>query len=154
MTCTCVHTALLVILLQLTHSPTLSAGDIFDSGATGDITRQINLMWSTFGRGEKVRLTPFGNEPGWYLEIQAGKQLLFVGDYGMQRVMIPDPGEQEVDDSLVYQAAGNGNEILVEISPESCSDTIKGDSFPASVLLLVNGVEYRGCGMALDHPWQ
>lgn len=41
-------------------------GDMFDSGAGGDVTSQINLMWATFGRGENVRLTPFGNEPGWF----------------------------------------------------------------------------------------
>lgn len=40
--------------------------DIFGSGAKGDITQQMNSMWATFGRGENVRLTPFGNEPGWY----------------------------------------------------------------------------------------
>lgn len=49
----------------LAHMP-LYAEDIFDSGAKGDITAQINQMWATFGRGENVRLTPFGNEPGWY----------------------------------------------------------------------------------------
>ena len=41
-------------------------GDMFDSGAAGDVTLQMNRMWATFGRGENVRLTPFGNEPGWY----------------------------------------------------------------------------------------
>jgi len=39
---------------------------MFDSGAAGDTTLQMNLMWATFGRGENVKLTPFGNEPGWY----------------------------------------------------------------------------------------
>lgn len=42
------------------------AGDLFDSGAASDVTRQMNLMWATFGRGESVQLAPFGNEPGWY----------------------------------------------------------------------------------------
>jgi len=40
--------------------------DMFSSGAAGDITWQMNRMWATFGRGEDVELTPFGNEPGWY----------------------------------------------------------------------------------------
>lgn len=47
-------------------TPPLDPRDMFQSGAGGDVTQQMNLMWATFGRGENVRLTPFGNEPGWY----------------------------------------------------------------------------------------
>ncbi len=42
------------------------ASNMYNTGAEGDITSQMNLMWATFGRGENVRLTLFGNEPGWY----------------------------------------------------------------------------------------
>jgi len=42
------------------------SGDLFDSGAAGDVTQQMNLLWATFGRGENVRLTPFGNTPAWF----------------------------------------------------------------------------------------
>ncbi len=105
-------------------------------------------------RRRGVDFRAVGNEPGWYLEIQAGRQLLFVGDYGMQRVLLPDPGEQQIGDQRVYHAAGEGNELRVQISVETCSDSMKGETFSASVLLQLNGVEYRGCGMMLDHPWQ
>ncbi len=47
-------------------TPPTEPGDMFDSGAAGDTTDQMNLMWATFGRGENVSLTPMGNEPGWY----------------------------------------------------------------------------------------
>jgi len=40
--------------------------NMYNTGAEGDVTSQINLMWATYGRGENVRLAPFGNEPGWY----------------------------------------------------------------------------------------
>jgi len=42
------------------------AQDMYDSGASNSVNQQINQMWATFGRGENVRLTAFGNEPGWY----------------------------------------------------------------------------------------
>lgn len=48
------------------QAPSLDNTHLFQSGAAGDTTLQMNLMWSVFGRGENVRLTPFGNEPGWY----------------------------------------------------------------------------------------
>lgn len=47
-------------------TPSIDPRDMFMSGADDDVTHQMNLMWATFGRGENVRLTPFGNEPGWY----------------------------------------------------------------------------------------
>ncbi len=48
------------------ETPSDDARDIFKSGAAGDISQQMNLMWAIFGRGENVKLTTFGNEPGWY----------------------------------------------------------------------------------------
>jgi len=61
------HTLLFAfcMLTCVTHAAS-AAGDMFDSGAAGDVTAQMNQMWATFGRGENVRLTPFGNEPGWF----------------------------------------------------------------------------------------
>lgn len=47
-------------------STSAQAGDMYDSGASDSINQQMNEMWGTFGRGENVRLTPFGNEPGWF----------------------------------------------------------------------------------------
>ena len=95
-----------------------------------------------------------GNEPGWHLEIRDGGQILYVGDYGMNRIMTPDPGAEEVAAGRIYHAVTEANELIVEIVDEACTDTMKGDSFPAQVNLTVNGKTLRGCGMALDHPWQ
>jgi len=44
----------------------VDARDMFKTGAVGDVSRQMSQMWAIFGRGENVKLTPFGNEPGWY----------------------------------------------------------------------------------------
>jgi putative lipoprotein len=104
-------------------------------------------------RRRGVDFRAVGNEPGWNLEIQSGRQIVFVGDYGMQRVLLADPGEQRVGDRRVLHAVDKGNDLRVEITEEACIDTMKGDSFPSTVLLHLNGVEYRGCGMDLDHPW-
>jgi putative lipoprotein len=120
---------------------------------TGCQLNHARAPWED-ARRRGVDFRAVGNEPGWHLEIQSGRQILFIGNYGMQRVMLPDPGQQQVGDTLVYEAAGNGNELRVEISGETCTDTMKGDAFPASVLLHLNGIEYRGCGMTLDHPWE
>lgn len=61
------RTCTFALLAAPTSAPSvLTTNDMFNSGAEGDANRQMNLMWATFGRGENVKLTPFGNEPGWY----------------------------------------------------------------------------------------
>ena len=105
-------------------------------------------------RRRGVNFRAVGNEPGWYLEIRDGAQILYVGDYGMNRVMTPDPGAQDVATGRVYHAITEANELIVEVVDEACTDTMKGDSFPAQVMVTLNGDTLRGCGMTLDFPWQ
>jgi len=57
---------IVLFLLALFLGISVRAGDMYDSGASDKINQQMNQMWATFGRGENVRLAPFGNEPGWY----------------------------------------------------------------------------------------
>jgi putative lipoprotein len=103
-------------------------------------------------RGVDFRAT--GNEPGWYLEIQNGRQLLFVGDYGMQRVVTPDPGANTSADGMRYHAVTEANNLLVEIREQPCADTMSGEIMPSSVTLTLNGRTLEGCGRILDHPWE
>ena len=105
-------------------------------------------------RRRGVNFRAVGNEPGWHLEIQQGRQILFVGDYGMERVVVPDPGEERDGPTRIYQASGDGHELRVEVVDEICTDTMKGDSFPSRVTLRLDGTTYWGCGRDLNSPWQ
>ncbi len=105
-------------------------------------------------RRRGVDFRAVGNEPGWHLEIRDGSQILYVGDYGMNRVMTPDPGAEEVASGRIYHAVTEANELIVEIVDEECADTMQDATYPAQVTLTVNGKVLRGCGMALDYPWQ
>jgi len=105
-------------------------------------------------RRRGVNFRAVGNEPGWYLEIQRGRQLLFVGDYGMQRVMVPDPGEESLGPTRIYHGITETNDLRVEIVDELCTDTMKGDIFPSQVLIYLNGTTLWGCGRDLRQPWQ
>ncbi len=105
-------------------------------------------------RRRGVDFRSVGNEPGWVLEIQDDKQLLFVGDYGMNRIMIPDPGAQAVDGGRVYHAVTEANELIVAIDGQECRDSMSGETFPRSVTVTVNGKMLSGCGMDLDNPWE
>ncbi|MEM1154445.1 MAG: MliC family protein [Pseudomonadota bacterium] len=103
-------------------------------------------------RGVSFRAT--GNEPGWYLEIQVDKHLLFVGDYGMQRVATPYPGVTEDGDTRRYLATTESNRLEIEITDEACIDSMSGEEFPFQVTVTVNTDVYHGCGRDLEYPWQ
>lgn len=105
-------------------------------------------------RRRGVDFRAVGNEPGWYLEIQRDRQLLFVGDYGLQRLLLPDPGEEVKGFTRVYRARTPENELRVEIVDQPCADSMSGESFPSQVVVEVNGRTLSGCGRALDYPWE
>jgi len=105
-------------------------------------------------RRRGVSFRAVGNEPGWHLEIQSGRQILYVGDYGMNRILVPDPGSEVTSTGRRYHAVTQSNDLLLEIESVPCTDTMKGDEFPDSVWLTVNGKTLQGCGRNLDFPWR
>ena len=72
----------------------------------------------------------------------------------MQRVIVEDPGEQRQGNVRTLHAVQSGNELLVEIIDETCIDSMKGERFPSSVQVELNGRKYRGCGRDLAYPWR
>ena len=105
-------------------------------------------------RRRGVNFRAVGNEPGWYLEWQEGRQLLYVGSYGSERILLPDPGVQWQEGVRLIQAREGGQEVIVEIQTEACMDSMSGRQYPASVSLVVNGNPLKGCGMDLTIPWK
>ena len=102
-------------------------------------------------RGVDFRAT--GNEPAWYLELQQGRHLLFVGNYGSERVLLPAPEAERAGPTRVYHATSEAHDLRLEITDEPCVDSMQGDSFPAQVLVHLDGRTYWGCGRELEHPW-
>lgn len=101
-------------------------------------------------RRRGVDFRAVGNEPGWYLEIQHGRQLLYVGNYGEQRMMMPDPGAQVAGENRSYRARTEADELAVEISSTPCFDSMSGEAFPTAVTVTVNGSQLHGCGRDLE----
>ncbi|MCP5147339.1 MAG: MliC family protein [Pseudomonadales bacterium] len=101
-------------------------------------------------RRRGVDFRAVGNEPGWHLEIQQGRQLLFVGNYGEQRLSTPDPGVQVAGQHRSYRASTEAVELAVDILATPCFDSMSGEAFPAAVTVTVNGRELQGCGRDLE----
>jgi uncharacterized membrane protein/membrane-bound inhibitor of C-type lysozyme len=105
-------------------------------------------------RRRGVEFRAVGNEPGWSLEIQGEKHLLFLGDYGMQRVALPNPGVQTQGNVRRYHAITESVELQLEIVQQSCFDSMSGEPFPNQVTVTLDGDIFYGCGRDLDYPWE
>lgn len=90
-----------------------------------------------------------GNEPGWYLEFDGGGHALYVGDYGTTRLEFPDTEQIRLAGGRILQATGGEHDLRVEIVEGLCVDTMQGDSYPARVVVQVDGKSLQGCGMEL-----
>lgn len=105
-------------------------------------------------RRRGVDFRAVGNEPGWTLEIQSGRQLLFVYGYGIQRVLVSDPVEENAGTTRVYTGASGGRELRVEIVEQACVDTMSDDQFSNRTVVVFDNQRFEGCGENLDYPWE
>ena len=105
-------------------------------------------------RRRGVEFRAVGNEPGWHMEVRGEQNLLFVGDYGATRILFTEIETTQDQEQLHYMAHGEGNRINVTVTETFCTDTMKGEQFPYTVVIQLNGRSYQGCGHALDHPWE
>jgi putative lipoprotein len=101
-------------------------------------------------RGVDFRAT--GNEPGWFLELDDGVQIVLVTDYGRRRYEMPAP-EPEVDEAarrVTFRTEGRGNRLVLTLAPGPCEDTMSGESFDTTVTVTIDGETLHGCGRALS----
>jgi heat shock protein HslJ len=112
-------------------------------GTTGTPWEQARL------RGVEFRA--IGQEPGWNLEIDQGREIRYVGDYGDTNITVPAP-DADVDSAgaIVYHATNNAHELHIVIRPTACQDVMSGEAFTHSVSLTVDGRELQGCGRVLS----
>ncbi|MDZ7716406.1 MAG: hypothetical protein U5J95_09365 [Balneolaceae bacterium] len=52
-------------------------------------------------------------------------------------------------DSSSYSVLTENHQLQVNISEELCTDSMNGAEFPLSVIVNLDGKEYRGCGKFL-----
>lgn len=87
-----------------------------------------------------------GQEPGWLMRIEGGEIYLEV-DYGERRVTAPAPPPETPRKGLtIYRVRTPKQAITITIEDRPCQDIMSGQSFPATVTVVLDGREYRGCG--------
>lgn len=93
-----------------------------------------------------------GNEPGWFLELDDGVQIVLVRDYGRRRNAFPAP-EPEVDEAarrVTFRTTAAGETLRVTLAPGPCEDTMSGEVFDTTVTVTIGGETLDGCGRALS----
>lgn len=101
---------------------------------------------------DAVRLLGFdfrgiGQEPGWIVDVDADRQMRWIGDYGTVRFATEAPTASESPDGgVTWTARSEGHEIIVEARPEACRDAMSGRPFSHTVRVTADGRDYTGCG--------
>ena len=97
---------------------------------------------------EAVDFRGTGNEPGWPLDVDDGRRIRFLYDYGEAEVVVPAP-DPEVDAATgarEYRPGDGPEDLRVRIAPEPCTDDMSGFAFPATVTVTLGERTFRGCG--------
>ena len=88
-----------------------------------------------------------GNEPGWSLELIAGTQIVFISNYGADRVERPLP--EAINDEASSTTRWVTQDLTIEVSGVSCRDDMSGDSYESTVTVYWNNQQFHGCGKSL-----
>jgi len=114
------------------------------------INNRARAIWE-HAKLNGVDFRALGNEPGWYMEISNRQDILLVTDYGQRTYHFPFSNiKQEPDKrTTLYSASSNDDRIEVVVRGDSCRDSMSGESFSATVTVVVNNQRYTGCGRAL-----
>ena len=98
-----------------------------------------------------------GNEPFWSLEMDFDNMMLFKSLSYPVEIITPVPKPETAQDHQVtrYRAVTEKGELIVQITPETCSDSMSDQKFPFRVRVSVKSpaasdyTDFEGCGRHL-----
>lgn len=98
-----------------------------------------------------VEFRGVGQEPGWTLELDQGRSLRFIGDYGSTRIVAPapEPVRDTALGTVTYAAKADGHDLATVIREAPCRDVMSGAEFSHTVTVTLDGRDLPGCGRIL-----
>lgn len=98
-----------------------------------------------------VEFRAVGNEPGWYLEFYIEEKIVFVTEYGQDKYTFPYIKAEENQEKRTSHWCTQTDEHKLEVIAKAvkCVDTMSGEQFESTVVVKLDGKEYRGCGKSL-----
>lgn len=121
----------------------------FEEAASYEAEGVAAPVWEE-AKARGVDFRALGQEPGWSIEIDHEGEILFVGDYGEWRVTLPavEPRVSE-DGDAIYEVESEEHALRVLIWKIPCSDAMSGAPYDYTVVVIIDGSEFRGCGKYL-----
>ena len=132
------------------------AETFWDKGAEATLTvdgrtstcRLRREPW-TEARERGVDFRAIGQEPGWYLEIDSGRSMRLVYDYGEMEASAPAPPPIVTERRITYTARSGDGMLTVTIDEQPCQDGMSGQPFSHAVTVTLGSLALRGCGRSL-----
>lgn len=87
-----------------------------------------------------------GQEPGWLLTISPVGEASLEYDYATAQAHFSFPGYEPGKEQFMLSAREDGHNILIEVMPQDCEDSMNGRAYPQSVSVTIDGESLTGCG--------
>ncbi len=114
--------------------------------------RPDRAVWED-ARRRGVNFRGVGTDPDWSLEVRTGQQLLLTFGNGTQSILVPEQLNHREPKARVYAGATATHDLRIEILELPCFDAPSGNTFANTVVVMLNGRAYQGCGQNLYYPW-
>lgn len=92
-----------------------------------------------------------GQEPGWLVEIDDGKQISILADYGEKKLTTPAPAPESEPQTgrIVYRVNSGSHSVTIIVENKICHDGMSGLPYEATVTMILDSTRYKGCGERL-----
>jgi uncharacterized membrane protein len=89
-----------------------------------------------------------GQEPGWALTVHPDR-IDYTGNYGETRIVVPRPEPRTTFNGHRWETA----RLIVDVTHGRCNDVMSGHGYADQVMVIADGVTYRGCGGERRPDW-
>jgi uncharacterized membrane protein len=98
-------------------------------------------------RGASFRAA--GQEPGWHATVAHGR-IEATLDYGARIVTAPVVRSETGTGATRWRGTARPGDLRLRARDVPCRDSMSGRAYPATVLLMIDGETYEGCGRWLE----
>jgi len=88
-----------------------------------------------------------GNEPGWSLELIAGRKIIFISNDGSDRVERPLP--EAITNQAARTTRWDADGLTIEATGKTCRDEMSGEAYESTITVFWKNKQFHGCGKAL-----
>jgi|GEM_PF-2353571 len=116
--------------------------------ATLMLASQLAVAGGNTGNKDN-NLTALGKAPNWNLVIDnTTHKVTFESDDGVVSYSYPAMGPTLIrkDKTTIYMVPNNDHQLNVQMTEKECSDVETGKSYETTVVVVLDGKAYQGCG--------